>query len=136
MTQPFKCPSCGGPLEYDGGDITVRCHYCTNHVIVPEELRPGARFNAAQVPLPNQLHSLAEIGRLIRGGNKIAAIKLYRETFGTGLKEAKEAVENLAAGRAVEVSRSIESNNQVHFDPQQMRKWTAGWSSSSMAKTS
>lgn len=123
MTQPFKCPSCGGPLEYDGGDITVRCHYCTNHVIVPEELRPGAGYNAAQAPLPNQLHNLAEIGRLIRSGNKIAAIKLYRETFGVGLREAKDAVENLAAGRAVEVSRSIESQSQVRFDPQQMLNW-------------
>lgn len=124
MAQPFKCPSCGGPLEYDGGDITIRCHYCTNFVIVPEELRSGPAFNPVSTPLPSQLANLAEIGRLIRAGNKIAAIKLYRETFGTGLKEAKDAVENLAAGRPVEVSRTIgTSGSNVHLDPRQVANW-------------
>ncbi len=33
---------------------------------------------------------------LLRSGQKIAAIKLYRERHGTGLKEAKDAVEDLA----------------------------------------
>jgi Ribosomal protein L7/L12 C-terminal domain len=123
MPQPFKCPSCGGPLQYDGGDITIRCHYCTNSVIVPEELRAGPAFNAPPAPLPAQLHNLSEIGRLIRGGNKIAAIKLYRETFGTGLKEAKDAVENLAAGRPVEISQTIGTSGHVHFDPRQIANW-------------
>lgn len=35
----------------------------------------------------------AEIGRLIAEGNKIAAIKLYRDSTGVGLKEAKDAVD-------------------------------------------
>ena len=35
-----------------------------------------------------------EIVRLIQKGDKIKAIKLYRETYGTGLKEAKQAVDN------------------------------------------
>ncbi len=39
-TQTFECPSCGGPLEYDGGDdLTVTCPFCNSSVIVPEELR-------------------------------------------------------------------------------------------------
>ncbi len=109
MPIPFKCPSCGGPLQYDGGDITVRCEFCTNHVIVPEELRAMQSPARGDVPLQDQLGKLAEIGRLIRDGQKIAAIKLYRETFGVGLKEAKDAVENLAAGRRVEVSSSFQA---------------------------
>jgi ribosomal protein L7/L12 len=32
---------------------------------------------------------------LIQSGRKIDAIKLYRELHGTGLKEAKDAVESL-----------------------------------------
>ncbi len=110
MPQPFKCPSCGGPLEYDGGKITVRCQFCSNSVIVPEELRmsrPAAREDAT---LQDQLGNLAQIGRLIRDGNKIEAIKVYRETFGTGLKEAKEAVERLASGKSVEVMQGFESH--------------------------
>ena len=125
MPQPFKCPSCGGPLEYDGGDITVRCHYCANSVIVPEELRGEQAFNAASLPLPAQLMKLAEIGQLIRAGNKIAAIKLYRETFGAGLREAKDAVENLAAGRPVEVSRTLGMGGNVLLNPQQLQGWPA-----------
>lgn len=125
MPQPFKCPSCGGPLEYDGGNITLRCPYCTNSVIVPEELRAAPNFNAASVPLPAQLMKLAEIGQLIRGGNKIAAIKVYRETFGSGLKEAKDAVENLAAGRPVEVSRTLGMGDNVILNPRQISDWPA-----------
>jgi streptogramin lyase/DNA-directed RNA polymerase subunit RPC12/RpoP len=131
MAQPFKCPSCGGPLEYDGGDITIRCPYCTNSIIVPEELRAAPPFNGAQVfngagvTLPAQLLKLAEIGQMIRAGNKIAAIKLYREAFGMGLKEAKEAVENLAAGRAVQVSRTFETGGNVMLHPQQIPNWPA-----------
>lgn len=36
---------------------------------------------------------------LRRGNGKIAAIKRYREVFGVGLKEAKDAVESWALGR-------------------------------------
>ena len=35
-----------------------------------------------------------DIDEFLRQGQKINAIKLYRETFGTGLKESKDAIEN------------------------------------------
>ena len=38
---------------------------------------------------------------LLRQGNKIGAIKLFRETFGTGLKEAKDSVEQMQTGQPV-----------------------------------
>ncbi len=115
MTQPFKCPSCGGPLEYHGGNMAVRCEFCSNQVIVPEELRQQHAHGA--VPLPEQFGKLAEIGRHIRNGNIIAAIKAYREHFGVGLKEAKDAVENLAAGKPVEVSRTVEMGGFQNQSP-------------------
>ena len=37
---------------------------------------------------------------LVRQGRKIEAIKQYRERTGVGLKEAKEAIDSIAAGRA------------------------------------
>lgn len=37
--------------------------------------------------------------RLLRSGRKIEAIKHHRQHFGTGLKEAKQAVEQLARER-------------------------------------
>ncbi|MEZ6034048.1 MAG: ribosomal protein L7/L12 [Planctomycetaceae bacterium] len=39
-----------------------------------------------------------EIRQLLASGNKIAAIKRYREQTGVGLAEAKAAVESLEAG--------------------------------------
>ncbi|HEX8746319.1 MAG TPA: 6-bladed beta-propeller [Pyrinomonadaceae bacterium] len=112
MTQPFKCPSCGAPLSLDNPGATVRCHFCGNSVIVPESLRqPDAaaappHSHAASPSLDNivgQAARLGELGQLIRGGNKIAAIKLYRELFGSSLKDAKDAVERLERGQPIEV---------------------------------
>ena len=37
--------------------------------------------------------------RLLRSGHKIEAIKHHRQHFGTGLKEAKQAVEQMARER-------------------------------------
>ena len=34
----FKCPSCGSALEPDGDEKEIKCAYCGNTVIVPEEL--------------------------------------------------------------------------------------------------
>jgi hypothetical protein len=50
-------------------------------------------------PLPPSQNNYVQIEQLIRGGNKIAAIKLYRETYGVGLAEAKNAVERIEMGQ-------------------------------------
>lgn len=41
---------------------------------------------------------MERVHEAILAGRKIEAIKIYREVRGVGLKEAKEAVERLAAG--------------------------------------
>jgi peptide-methionine (R)-S-oxide reductase len=46
----------------------------------------------------NPNHDLAPVAEALFRGNKIEAIKHYRETHGVGLKEAKDAVEQLEAG--------------------------------------
>lgn len=56
-----------------------------------ESLARGVQPEAA---LP-QNHAQPELRELIRSGQKIQAIKLYRELHGVGLKEAKDAVEEL-----------------------------------------
>lgn len=97
MIQVVKCPSCAAPLEIDG-DNFERCDFCGSRVITSSQnlVSPGSfEFQG----LLSQAHKLKEILYLARQGNKIEAIKIYRETFGGGLAEAKEAVENLAAGK-------------------------------------
>jgi ribosomal protein L7/L12 len=62
-------------------------------VIVPIELR------AAPPELSRESQNaaaLAEIRRLALRGSKIAAVRLYLDTFGGGLKQAKDAVDAMA----------------------------------------
>ena len=47
----------------------------------------------------------ARLARLVRADQKIEAIKLYRQMSGVGLKEAKDAVEALARGEPVQITR-------------------------------
>ncbi|MEM7435776.1 MAG: ribosomal protein L7/L12 [Myxococcota bacterium] len=49
-----------------------------------------------RVPVPPTGEgTMDDVRRLASQGHKIAAIKVYREIHGVGLKEAKEAVERL-----------------------------------------
>jgi LSD1 subclass zinc finger protein len=113
LSQTFDCPACGAPLDYQAGSAaTIRCPYCNNSVIVPESLHAmgtadlSQLFSGAQQPAMH-LPELAEIARLIRAGNKIEAIKLYRDTFQVGLKAAKDAVDALEQGKPVQVSSTL-----------------------------
>jgi ribosomal protein L7/L12 len=42
---------------------------------------------------PQEEHDMTPITAALLAGNKILAIKLYRETFNVGLKEAKDAID-------------------------------------------
>lgn len=49
----FDCPSCAAPVFVDASERTVRCEYCGNNLMVPEELR------AAPIPpLPEFQHTV------------------------------------------------------------------------------
>jgi len=120
MTQSFNCPSCGAPIDVDpGDDPVVRCPYCANTVVIPAELRSPAH-SAPQVPASierfgdvSQLGArVLEILELARRGQKLHAIQRFRETFGGGLKEARDAVEALERGESIELKR-IETTNEA-----------------------
>jgi len=57
--------------------------------------RIGIEDDAAGASDSSPLLQHAEVERLIRAGRKIEAIKAWRESTGVGLREAKEAVEEL-----------------------------------------
>lgn len=122
-TRLFKCPTCGGPLEPPEGESAMKCPYCANTVIVPESLRIPARQQSAS-PSAGMLdltafgEQMAEVARLARGGNKIEAIKLYREVTGVGLAEAKAAVEAMEAGQSVSFSSGSSSYSQPDYGQQ------------------
>ena len=105
MTRNFNCASCSAPLEFEGTP-TQKCRYCGSTVIAPTELfyassaTPFGDFSA----LKGKALKIAEIDQLIHDGKKIEAIKVFRETFGVGLAEAKEAVERMERGESVDIS--------------------------------
>jgi ribosomal protein L7/L12 len=71
-------------------------------------------------PVPQDLQ--AQIDELLRSGNKIEAIKIYREATGCGLKEAKDVVEAFEQGSPLtmpetspaEPSSASGMNAQIH----------------------
>ncbi|NJM53963.1 MAG: hypothetical protein HC846_11600 [Blastocatellia bacterium] len=99
MLQVIKCPSCAAPLECDG-DAFEKCDFCGSQVAVNQNNVFSENSFGFEGLLRNA-HQLKEILRLARNGNKIEAIRRYRETFGVGLKEAKDAVERLERGESV-----------------------------------
>ncbi|HEX6040139.1 hypothetical protein [Longimicrobium sp.] len=96
MPAPLRCPTCSAPLDLPPEHAsTVRCPYCGAAVLLTE--RAGHVEAASQ----QQRHSdaIGDVLRKLRAGNKIAAIQAYREHFGVGLAEARDAVGRLEAGQ-------------------------------------
>jgi ribosomal protein L7/L12/DNA-binding beta-propeller fold protein YncE len=99
--------------------MIIRCPYCSSGVIVPFELRDAARqaepptstpgYKLPSFINPIQIAKIQEISRLAHQGEKIEAIKLYREVFGVGLKEAKDAVEQIEAGQPVTFVQTVQT---------------------------
>jgi DNA-binding beta-propeller fold protein YncE/DNA-directed RNA polymerase subunit RPC12/RpoP len=108
MAESFNCPNCNASLELQSGDGTViQCQYCNSSVIVPEALRSSEnQENSAHALAPAEAQALSKIEGLLNQGRKVEAVKLYRETFGGGLKEAKKAVDELEAGHSIVISKS------------------------------
>ena len=97
MPNTFSCPTCGAPLTYkDGDNATITCPFCRNSVIVPAELRQGQPEGVAHIRLDETL--LPQIRALLASNQKIEAIKLVRQHTSLGLKEAKDAVDEIEAG--------------------------------------
>jgi ribosomal protein L7/L12 len=111
MTESFRCPSCYAPLEFEGKPVQ-KCCFCGGSVIVPAHvIQSSHSFGGAGrldfgdlSSLTGKALKIAEIQRLIQRGQKIHAIKIFRETFGVGLAEAKDAVDAMEAGKSIDIS--------------------------------
>jgi ribosomal protein L7/L12 len=128
MAETFNCPACGGPLMFDReAGITIRCPYCHNTVIVPDELRFGLRLEGvasadeqpqSMKPVLPQINSNQvekEIRALLAARQKINAIKVYRQVTGAGLKQAKEAVEAIEAGGTLDAGLLNPHENRTYL---------------------
>ena len=110
-----KCRIC----DHNNPAGTDRCQNCGSWIeqAVPSESSGQEPRTAYEERVPQQPDSLeGQILLLMQAGKKIEAIKLYRQETGRGLKEAKDAVEALAAGRPI-ARRSGESVENTGVDP-------------------
>ena len=76
---------------------------------VVEAIERGVRIDATNLvpPLPATPEQLmAEVLQLVREGRYVWAIKRYRESTGTQLKDAKEAVDRLCRANGLEPPKS------------------------------
>ncbi|MCO6510452.1 MAG: hypothetical protein J5I65_06630 [Aridibacter famidurans] len=124
MSIAYQCPSCLKTLYYEPGDSTFQtCHHCQGKIMVPSDTVHQAEMIDAD-PTDFSLREqrdlrLAEIQKELQAGNKIQAIAMFRETFGSGLREAKEAVEAMQLGRKPDMSRSALQQNYQALQEQQ-----------------
>ena len=100
--ESLKCPSCGAPLE--AISEVMRCPYCGTHVSFQSGKNNVGASTPASTPVnvpadPSVTQLVDKLVAMCRAGQKIQAIKLYRERTGGSLTEAKNAVEDLESGR-------------------------------------
>jgi outer membrane protein assembly factor BamB/ribosomal protein L7/L12 len=97
LNQPtsLNCPTCGAPFDTDGTRAVVRCNFCGNVSLLPV-VQPGQGAAPAS--------ALDEIRKLAKAGNILDALTKYREIYGVDLKEAKDAMDALQAGRLATLS--------------------------------
>ena len=116
MNVGFQCPSCLRTLRYEGGETAFQiCRFCKGKIIVPSDAVHQAevvRKRPSEFTLIEQKNlKLAEIQRELQFGRKIEAIAMFRNTFGTDLRDAKQAVEALERGSRIDLSRSALKQN-------------------------
>ncbi len=103
MSKGFRCPACSVPLEIeDLYSSSEKCEFCGNNILLSSSGTQANEDSSGSDDLLAQARKLKEIKHLGVSGNKIEAIKIYREAFGTGLKESKDAVDNMVEGKRVD----------------------------------
>lgn len=103
----------------------IRCKYCQNNVVIPEELREPDSSSFFEGDLGDMLQDatrLAEVARLVKSNQKISAIKLYREITGQGLKESKEAIEKLERGEPLQITNTQVQSMRSDISPSNIQE--------------
>src|SRR4051812_7450784 len=112
MPTVLSCPKCAAPLDLpSGANFNLKCPYCGSSILMSGEL--GGVVSAGD-PLGasvGQAMTMAEVQKLVASKQKLEAIKLLRETFDVGLKEAEDAVDRIEAGKPVVVSHTTFQTN-------------------------
>jgi len=119
-----QCPQCGAPVDKPSADLEQRVRVLLGQGQKIEAVKvykdqTGASLAAAKEAVeaiqagadPSVTSVLggdleAELLRLLGRGDKLEAVKLYKDRMGVALIEAKQAVESLAAGHGLVTQRA------------------------------
>ncbi len=87
----------------------VPCSYCGSSVLLHDVTGDGLDWDVetGEPPSVDELQLLARISEILRRGNKIAAIKVYRSAYGTDLKTAKDAIERIERGERIVFTETV-----------------------------
>ncbi|HEX8150315.1 MAG TPA: hypothetical protein VF591_24235 [Pyrinomonadaceae bacterium] len=104
MTKTLQCPACGAPLEYDEDNEreTMRCHFCSSTVMLPERARPRAQ--------QQNIHLSFGRPRLRSKGSPAAALVVVAFVLMIG-GAIVYAVIGLIGRAASDVTRSVAGTN-------------------------
>ena len=97
VVETNRCPNCGSSLQTVSGTGRITCGYCGTELTIRDD-EPGK----AEPDLTTS-ENLERVRTMIAGGEYVEAIKLYRESTGASLKDAKDAVDAMAKGAGIEV---------------------------------
>ncbi len=104
----IPCPGCGAPVE----SSERACPYCGAAISAApvSSSAPTVRVSKAAVQsLALGGDPLQAVREQIERGNKVEAIRLYREATGVGLKEAKDAVDAMQDGKDFDAAATLVS---------------------------
>jgi ribosomal protein L7/L12 len=113
VPKTMNCPNCDALLNLQDSDAQIKCPNCGSTVIVSDDMQGAVSIMMNALGDLSNLDALKDkakqfkrVKELIEAGNKIEAIKVYRELTGVGLKESKDAVDAMEAGKPVMLTNS------------------------------
>lgn len=108
-----KIPTVIGRLKYISGILQVTVESLDEHISLSETQEVTEPFVEMLVGCLDDLEEQCntnignKIIQKLENGNKIPAIKLFKEEFGASLKESKEEIESIYDGNKITVDKWV-----------------------------
>jgi DNA-directed RNA polymerase subunit RPC12/RpoP len=120
----LKCPACGGPLDSPAGESSMKCPYCGNQVVIPEDMRkpaPGAATASQSIFSGIDMGAMigygaqwSEIVQMAQSGKKDEAVKRYVALTGQSESDALRMVDGLGGYQSYEFIPGTYSVQQIY----------------------
>lgn len=95
-TESINCPNCGASLQVDHDKDVVVCSYCNSSIQIKKTDSSTNLVMIDSAISEVSPETMEEIKKLLQGGKKIEAIKVYRGETDKSLKQSKQAIESIS----------------------------------------